>query len=271
VLCAYEAAAAAGEAEEFCAANFLHARHLREMSQLRQQLGRTLLQLQQQQGKASGQQGLSLAHFPGIQQQDQQQQGGSSSSSSGEQTSALQLLQLLMAAVEQVGAEKLTQPLPEPSARTLEVLRRALAAGWCDQVGRVLQESLLHRRRRKGKQHRISATEAVHQHLGVCAEKTHRSVLQAIGARDNTAPSPLPGMRMLRTGVSPGALSRLCGTPGTERQARPPRSALQPSLPGRRSVPAPAQLPGQDGTRVCGVRGHCAHCEATLHGACDSN
>lgn len=134
VLCAYEAAAAAGEAEEFCAANFLHARHLREMSQLRQQLGRTLLQLQQQQqGKASGQQGLSLGQAPGLQQQEQQ--GGGGSSSGGEQASALQLLQLLLAAVLQVGPQKLTQPLPEPSARTLEVLRRALAAGWGDQVG----------------------------------------------------------------------------------------------------------------------------------------
>jgi hypothetical protein len=135
VLCAYEAAAAAGDAEEFCAANFLHARHLREMSQLRQQLGRTLLQLSQQQGAAGAQKGLSLAHLPGLQQQEQQGGSSSSSSSSGDQGSALQLLQLLMDAVEQVGPDKLMQPLPEPSARTLEVLRRALAAGWCDQVG----------------------------------------------------------------------------------------------------------------------------------------
>jgi hypothetical protein len=134
VLCAYEAAAAAGEAEEFCSVNFLHARHLREMSQLRQQLGRTLLQLQQQQQQQQQSKGgLSLAHLPGLQQQDRP--GGSSSSSGGgEQASALQLLQLMMSAVGQLGPEKLSQPLPEPSARTLEVLRRALAAGWCDQV-----------------------------------------------------------------------------------------------------------------------------------------
>jgi ATP-dependent RNA helicase DHX37/DHR1 len=129
VLCAYEAAAAAGEAEEFCAVNFLHARHLREMSQLRQQLCRTLLQLKQQQQQQQSK-GLSVAHLPGLQQQDRR--GVSSSSSSSDQ--ALQLLQLLMSAVGQLGPEKLSQPLPEPSARTLEVLRRALAAGWCDQV-----------------------------------------------------------------------------------------------------------------------------------------
>jgi hypothetical protein len=128
VLCAYEAAAAAGEAEEFCAVNFLHAQHLREMSQLRQQLGRTLLQLQQQQQQGKG---LSVAHLPGLQQQDRP---GGSSSSSNQQASALQLLQLMMSAVGQLGPERLSQPLPEPSARTLEVLRRALAAGWCDQV-----------------------------------------------------------------------------------------------------------------------------------------
>jgi ATP-dependent RNA helicase DHX37/DHR1 len=117
VLSAYEAAAASpGGVEAFCADNFLHARHLREMSQLRQQLGRTLLQLQQQQQGA--------AHLP------------AAAAAIGSSQGAQQLLQQLMGAVQQVGQEQLVQPLPQPPPAVLDVLRRALAAGWCDQVSR---------------------------------------------------------------------------------------------------------------------------------------
>lgn len=126
VLCAYEAAAAVGEAEDFCAQNFLHARHLREMSQLRQQLGRILLQLHQQQQKQQGH-SEGFAHLPSL-------RGDSSSVAQG---SASQLLQCLMSAVDAVGSDKFDQPLQPPSSKVLEVLRRALAAGWCDQVSYV--------------------------------------------------------------------------------------------------------------------------------------
>lgn len=140
-LCAYEAAAAAaaaagggrgrgggeGGVEEFCAANFLHARHLREMSQLRQQLGRTLLQLQQGLSSQQGQgQGLS-----GPQQLPALSAGGG-----GAAAEAQQLMQRLLAGLSgDAGQQQLSQPLSPPSAAVLEVLRRALAAGWCDQVG----------------------------------------------------------------------------------------------------------------------------------------
>lgn len=117
-LSAYEAAAAQGSVEDFCAANFLHARHLREMSQLRQQLGRTLQQLQQ----GLGQQGQQAAHLPVL------------SSSGGVAAEAQQLMQQLLAGLEGDGGQQLMQPLPPPPAAVLEVLRRALAAGWCDQV-----------------------------------------------------------------------------------------------------------------------------------------
>jgi len=117
-LSAYEAAAAAGGVEDFCAANFMHARHLREMSQLRQQLGRTLLQLQQ--GLEQGQ----LAHLPGV-----------SGGSGGAAAEAQQLMQQLLSGLQEAGGQQLMQPLQPPSAAVLEVLRRALAAGWCDQVG----------------------------------------------------------------------------------------------------------------------------------------
>jgi ATP-dependent RNA helicase DHX37/DHR1 len=117
-LSAYEAAAAQGSVEDFCEANFLHARHLREMSQLRQQLGRTLQQLQQ----GLGQQGQQAAHLPVL------------NSGGGVAAEAQQLMQQLLAGLEGDGGQQLLQPLPAPPAAVLEVLRRALAAGWCDQV-----------------------------------------------------------------------------------------------------------------------------------------
>lgn len=120
-LSAYEAAAADGSVEDFCAENFLHARHLREMSQLRQQLGRTLLQLQQ----GLGRQGLQLPHLPAA------VAGGG-----GVAAEAQQLMQRLLSGLQgEAGQQQLVQPLPPPPAAVLEVLRRALAAGWCDQVG----------------------------------------------------------------------------------------------------------------------------------------
>jgi ATP-dependent RNA helicase DHX37/DHR1 len=118
-LSAYEAAAAEGSVEDFCAENFLHARHLREMSQLRQQLGRTLQQLQQGLGQGQGQ---LQPHLPAI--------GGSG----GVAAEAQQLMQQLLSGLQGDAGEQLMQPLPAPSPAVLDVLRRALAAGWCDQV-----------------------------------------------------------------------------------------------------------------------------------------
>lgn len=121
-LSAYEAAAAGGNVEDFCAENFLHARHLREMSQLRQQLGRTLLQLQQ----GLGSQGLGqLPHLPTV---------GGAVSGGGAAAEAQQLMQQLLSGLQGNAGQQLMQPLPPPPAAVLEVLRRALAAGWCDQV-----------------------------------------------------------------------------------------------------------------------------------------
>jgi ATP-dependent RNA helicase DHX37/DHR1 len=148
VLCAYEVAVAAGQAEQFCAENVLHVRHLREMSQLRQQLGHMLLQLHKQHMRQQHQQ----------QQQQQQQEeelplktaSSSSVAAAAEgatylppggvltgsgSSEALELLQLLMRAVDYVGARQLVAPLADPSSEVLDVLRRAVAAGWSDQVG----------------------------------------------------------------------------------------------------------------------------------------
>jgi ATP-dependent RNA helicase DHX37/DHR1 len=118
-LSAYEAAAAEGSVEDFCAENFLHARHLREMSQLRQQLGRTLQQLQQGLGQGQGQ---LQPHLPAV-------AGGG-----GVAAEAQQLMQQLLSGLQGDAGDQLVQPLPAPSPAVLEVLRRALAAGWCDQV-----------------------------------------------------------------------------------------------------------------------------------------
>jgi ATP-dependent RNA helicase DHX37/DHR1 len=115
-LSAYEAAAADGNMEAFCAANYLHARHLREMVQLRQQLGRTLLQLQQ---------GLSQ----GLAQTSPALSGGGSAAAE-----AQQLMQQLLAGLQGDAGQQLMQPLPPVPTGVLDVLQRALAAGWCDQV-----------------------------------------------------------------------------------------------------------------------------------------
>jgi hypothetical protein len=73
----------------------------------------------------------------------------------------------------------------------------------------------------------------------------------------------------LPAGLPPGTLSRLRSTPGARRPSGPPRGSLQPSLPHRRGLPAPAQLPGKDSTRVCGIWRHCAYCKAAVYGAGD--
>jgi len=132
VLCAYEQAAAAGQAEEFCAQNVLHVRHLREMSQLRQQLGRMLLQLHRQTMQREELPLTTAAAAAAVAGAADMQGGVLGSSGSSE---ALELLKLLMGAVDQGGAEQLVEPLPPPSTVVLDVLRRAVATGWCDQVG----------------------------------------------------------------------------------------------------------------------------------------
>ncbi|GBF90232.1 ATP-dependent RNA helicase [Raphidocelis subcapitata] len=110
-LCAYEAACADGAGrrggplaagEVFCRQSFLHARHLKEMSALRRQLMRTLQQ-QQQHRRTSDPAAAALQ---------------------------AQLAAAVAAAGDAPG------PLPPPPAEVEGALRRALAAGWCDQIAR---------------------------------------------------------------------------------------------------------------------------------------
>jgi ATP-dependent RNA helicase DHX37/DHR1 len=131
-LCLYEAAAADGRADQMCSASYLHGRQLREMSQLRQQLGRSLLQLRAQATALAAGHDSSLgpAHLPGL-----AGSGSSSSSSSGSWASATSLLLALLEPLDDAAGQALmTEPLPLPPASVVTVLRRAIAAGWCDQV-----------------------------------------------------------------------------------------------------------------------------------------
>jgi hypothetical protein len=74
---------------------------------------------------------------------------------------------------------------------------------------------------------------------------------------------------LMSAGLPSRAICRLRSTPRARRPSGPPRGPLQPSLPHRRGLPAPAQLPGKDSTRVCGVWRHCAYCKAAIYGAGD--
>jgi ATP-dependent RNA helicase DHX37/DHR1 len=115
-LCAYEAAATAGAGrrggalaagEAFCRDNFLHARHLKEMSALRRQLMRTL----------------------------QQQQVHRRTTDPAAAALQAQLAAAVAAAAD-AGAGDAAAPLPAPGPEVEGALRRALAAGWCDQVAK---------------------------------------------------------------------------------------------------------------------------------------
>ncbi|GAB4819939.1 hypothetical protein N2152v2_006985 [Parachlorella kessleri] len=101
-LCAFEAA---GEDQGFCSRNHLHFRNLREAAALHKQLAHTLLQQQQQQAQ---------------QQQGQQQQP----------------LQRLLAGCGPLLLGAVGDQKAQLSALTVEALRRALAAGWADQVAK---------------------------------------------------------------------------------------------------------------------------------------
>jgi hypothetical protein len=108
-LCAFEAS---GSSDAFCRDAFLHTRHLREMADLRKQLARTLVQVQQ--GKALGGAGLGIA-------------------AAGPDAQAGSVLAAVSAVVEAAG-ELLSTQLPPPSRAVQDLLRRATAAGWADQV-----------------------------------------------------------------------------------------------------------------------------------------
>ncbi|KAK9844506.1 hypothetical protein WJX74_003358 [Apatococcus lobatus] len=100
VLCVYEAA---GCSEQFCRDNFLHARNLREMGAARRQLARIL--------------SLNLASAAGRK------------SIAGQRSSAVAAHDALKQAVGGTVTK-------DPSKSVLECLRRAIAAGWADQVAR---------------------------------------------------------------------------------------------------------------------------------------
>lgn len=99
-LCAFEAA---GEDEAFCRRNFLHFRNLREAAALHKQLARQL------------------------EAQGARQRSGPTSSSTSAAAAAPALA---------LGAGGAGGPLPPPAPAVMEQLRRALAAGWADQVAR---------------------------------------------------------------------------------------------------------------------------------------
>lgn len=112
-LCAYEAS---GQSDAFCKSNFLHARNLREMSELQRQLKR-LLRLQQ---TSAALRNPLVAELHGI-----------------------------------VTRDRLDDVLPPPSSAVQSVLRRAMAAGWADQVSRRVRSSEYVQRviKEEGKKH----------------------------------------------------------------------------------------------------------------------
>lgn len=102
-LCAFEAA---GEDEAFCRRHFLHFRNLREAAALHKQLARTLEAQQARQARQA--------------QQAASGEGGPSPAPPA------------LAAAGLAGGAA----LPPPPPGVLEALRKALAAGWADQVAR---------------------------------------------------------------------------------------------------------------------------------------
>lgn len=99
-LCAFEAT---GEDEAFCRRNFLHFRNLREAAALHKQLARTLESQRARQAR----------------------QAASSDGSAAAAPPSLAVAGLAGGAA-----------LPPPPPGVLEALRKALAAGWADQVAR---------------------------------------------------------------------------------------------------------------------------------------
>jgi ATP-dependent RNA helicase DHX37/DHR1 len=105
-LCAFEAA---GADEAFCRRNFLHFRNLREAAALYKQLARTL---------------------------EVQQVGAARRAAAGSNGNDTPTAPAPAALVLTVGGLSGGGPLPPPPPAVLEVLRRALAAGWADQIAR---------------------------------------------------------------------------------------------------------------------------------------
>lgn len=122
-LCAFEAA---GESDAFCAQHFLHARNLREAADLHRQLLRVLSSSSSStSGAAAGGDGRGP---PKARQQPDAGFGAASGGLGGELADEARRLG---------GAGGMLAAVREaPSERVLALLRRAIAAGWADQVAR---------------------------------------------------------------------------------------------------------------------------------------
>ncbi len=103
---------------EDCRENFLHARNLREMAAARRQLARIM--------------SLSLASAAG----HKSIAGQPSTSSAGQASSALSGKDAALRRVVEGSVAK------DPGKSVMECLRRAIAAGWADQVSQLLQPSV---------------------------------------------------------------------------------------------------------------------------------
>ncbi|MEW5308530.1 MAG: hypothetical protein WDW38_000482 [Sanguina aurantia] len=117
VLCAFEAA---GETDQFCRDNFMHARNLREMVELHKQLNTVIMRHPQNE----------------LQRQRQERSGSSSGSSRGGESPPPDggLANQLAAVALSLGEGLMAASHRPPSAAVQQCLRRAMAAGWADQV-----------------------------------------------------------------------------------------------------------------------------------------
>ena len=117
-------------------ANFLHGRNLREMADLHRQLARSLATVQLKQLRAT------LRQKPPHKGEQQPQGGGGCSDNPSELASALVAAAAAAGGKDGGGSgEALLSAVsdrPLPSSRVLGCLRRALAAGWADQVSGTL-------------------------------------------------------------------------------------------------------------------------------------
>jgi ATP-dependent RNA helicase DHX37/DHR1 len=180
-LCAFEAA---GEDESFCRSNFLHFRNLKEASALHKQLAR-MLQAQQQQR----------------QQQQQQPPAPGAAPEAAPPGLALQ------------GLDASSGGLPPPPPLVLEALRRALAAGWADQVSRRIRSlDYLKGQEREGRRSRAVRYRS-------CAGVEEDVFLHPNSALHSTAPEYVTYTELVRTvkrpymagltGIEPGWLAEV--------------------------------------------------------------
>ncbi|KAL4857499.1 ATP-dependent RNA helicase DEAH13 [Chlorella vulgaris] len=182
-LCAFEAA---GEDESFCRSNFLHFRNLKEASALHKQLAR-MLQAQQAQ-----------------RQQQQQQQQPPAPGAAPEAARPGLALQ---------GLDASSGGLPPPPPLVLEALRRALAAGWADQVSRRIRSlDYLKGQEREGRRSRAVRYRS-------CAGVEEDVFLHPNSALHSTAPEYVTYTELVRTvkrpymagltGIEPGWLAEV--------------------------------------------------------------